>query len=149
MFSELERKNYFQYDVVQAGGTQLSKTFVTRTLIGEPGITYKYLGLRLYAHPWSGKSIDPASPQAKQLPARALRKMKQLNTVMVARGARHLQENTVPALRAKGGNEEPGSTVFNLTLINRMAPQKCVGVCLLLFGLFRLKLFLFAESVHN
>jgi hypothetical protein len=41
-FEELERSEYFQFDVVQAGGTQLSKTFVTRTLIGEPGITYNY-----------------------------------------------------------------------------------------------------------
>ena len=44
----------FQYDVVQPMklGSRCSKTFVTRTLVGEPGITYKYLGLREFAHPW-------------------------------------------------------------------------------------------------
>jgi alpha-ketoglutarate-dependent dioxygenase FTO len=42
-----------------AGGKHSSRTFVKRTLVGDPGITYKYLGLRLFAHPWSGPGSLP------------------------------------------------------------------------------------------
>jgi hypothetical protein len=58
-FERLRDANYYQYDVVMAGGKHLSRTFVKRTLVGEPGITYKYLGLRLFAHPWSGLGTLP------------------------------------------------------------------------------------------
>ncbi|CAM9413769.1 unnamed protein product [Ectocarpus fasciculatus] len=51
-FDSLHEAGLFLYDTVQAGGKRLSRTFVTRTLVGDPGITYKYLGLRLFAHPW-------------------------------------------------------------------------------------------------
>ncbi|CAM9874477.1 unnamed protein product, partial [Laminaria digitata] len=53
-FDALHEAGLFLYDTVQAGGKRLSRTFVTRTLLGDPGITYKYLGLRLFAHPWDG-----------------------------------------------------------------------------------------------
>ena len=44
-----------QYDVTQpmGPGTPLAVTKVTRTCVGDPGITYKYLGLRMFAHPWT------------------------------------------------------------------------------------------------
>ena len=42
----LQDAGYYQYDIVMAGGKKLSRTFVQRTLVGEPGLTYKYLGLR-------------------------------------------------------------------------------------------------------
>ena len=48
----LRDANYYQYDIVMAGGKHSSRTFVKRTLVGNPGITYKYLGLRLFAHAW-------------------------------------------------------------------------------------------------
>ncbi len=40
-FDELQEAGLFMYDTVQAGGKRLSRTFVTRTLLGDPGITYK------------------------------------------------------------------------------------------------------------
>lgn len=40
-FDALNEAGLFLYDTVQAGGKRLSRTFVTRTLIGDPGITYK------------------------------------------------------------------------------------------------------------
>lgn len=40
-FDALHEAGLFLYDTVQAGGKRLSRTFVTRTLIGDPGITYK------------------------------------------------------------------------------------------------------------
>ncbi|CAM9149220.1 unnamed protein product [Choristocarpus tenellus] len=51
-FENLYKRGLFLYDTVQAGGKRLSRTFVTRTLLGDCGITYKYLGLRLFSHPW-------------------------------------------------------------------------------------------------
>ena len=56
---KLRDSGYYQYDMVQAGGSILSRTFVQRCLVGEPGITYKYLGLRLFAHAWSGSNALP------------------------------------------------------------------------------------------
>ena len=55
----LRDANYYQYDIVMAGGKHSSRTFVKRTLVGNPGITYKYLGLRLFAHAWSGQGATP------------------------------------------------------------------------------------------
>ena len=56
-FDGLDRAGLFLYDVVAAGG-KLSRTFVKRTLVGEPGITYKYLGLRIFAHPWRATAAE-------------------------------------------------------------------------------------------
>ena len=46
-----------RHDITQpmGPGTPLARTRVTRCLIGAPGITYKYLGLRMFALPWAGK----------------------------------------------------------------------------------------------
>jgi hypothetical protein len=59
-FAQLEGL-YYLYDSVQPGGQRVSHTFVRRTLIGNLGSTYKYLGLRLFSHPWS---IDAAEGTA-------------------------------------------------------------------------------------
>lgn len=40
-FDDLNDAGLFMYDTVQAGGKRLSRTFVTRTLVGDAGITYK------------------------------------------------------------------------------------------------------------
>jgi hypothetical protein len=47
--------NYYDYDLVQPLGlnTPLASTKVKRCLIGVPGTTYKYLGLRMFALPFS------------------------------------------------------------------------------------------------
>ena len=37
----LRDSNYYQYDIVMAGGKHSSRTFVKRTLVGNPGMTYK------------------------------------------------------------------------------------------------------------
>ena len=51
-----------RHDVTQPMGlgTRLARTRVTRCLIGKPGITYKYLGVRMFAHPWSGQESTAA-----------------------------------------------------------------------------------------
>lgn len=47
-------ESLYAYDVTQplGLGTALARTHVRRCLVGEPGATYKYLGLRMFAHPW-------------------------------------------------------------------------------------------------
>lgn len=47
----LKRAGYFRCDVVQGMGSWM-RTFVRRILVGAPGMTYSYLGLRIFAHPW-------------------------------------------------------------------------------------------------
>jgi len=58
-------------------GTKLAPTFVRRTLVGENGITYKYLGLRMFSHPWQpGAAYERCFPAAdkgrEEAAARAL-----------------------------------------------------------------------------
>ena len=48
----------FLRDVVMPGGKRCTRTVVSRTLVGEPGSTYRYLGLRLFSHPW--RDVDDA-----------------------------------------------------------------------------------------
>ncbi len=55
----LKAQHYFHYDVVFGGGIRLGRTFVRRILVGVPGITYKYLGLRIFAHPYALQSNLP------------------------------------------------------------------------------------------
>jgi hypothetical protein len=62
----------FYPDIVSAGKADSrawSKTFVSRTLVGDPGTTYKYLGLRIFAHPWS---VDDVETVEKEKRLRAL-----------------------------------------------------------------------------
>jgi alpha-ketoglutarate-dependent dioxygenase FTO len=96
-FERLRDANYYQYDIVKAGGKHASRTFVKRTLVGEPGITYKYLGLRLFAHAWSGPGVPPV-----------MKTIGDLNRQMVEMTKEH----------ANYGNCE-----YNLTLINFMEPS--------------------------
>lgn len=76
----------------------LARTRVTRCLIGEPGMTYKYLGLRMFSHPWRGASAT--------VPLRALRKL-----------SRKL------ARRAERLGADPSRCAYNIVLLNRMAPE--------------------------
>lgn len=93
----LRDANYYQYDVVMAGGKHTSRTFVKRTLVGDPGITYKYLGLRLFAHAWSGPGTLPVM-QA------------------IGRMNKHMVEMTKKY-------KDHGKCDYNLTLINFMEPS--------------------------
>eukprot|EP00937_MAST-01D_sp_MAST-1D-sp2_P006143 g6143.t1 len=111
-FEQLDAEGYYQYDIVAPAGRPAS-TYVKRTLVGEPGITYKYLGLRLFAHPWSGEGASDVCRQVCQL-----------NATLAQRTERMLRRHTVPRLAAlPGPAQHPGSCQYNLTLINRMDPS--------------------------
>lgn len=102
VLEKLRDSHYYQYDMVMAGGKHLSRTFVKRTLVGDPGITYKYLGLRLFAHAWSGKSVAPL-----------FRQIYDMNRDMI----RFTKEQMKITGKTKGSCE------YNLTLINYMEPS--------------------------
>ncbi len=135
-FDTLNDTGLFLYDVVQPGGKKLSLTFVTRTLIGDPGSTYKYLGLRLFSHPWcdidqdgdskiladtksskkSGKTLMQIG-YSKQC-ARALIQMGEINLQLKERTENLLKSEIAP--KVKEGLV--GSAKYSLTLINKMEP---------------------------
>lgn len=122
----LDEAGLFLYDAVQPGRKRLSRTFVTRTLVGNPGTTYKYLGLRLFTHPWSvdgegDKSKDPQTSLVKlgysEACAQALLQVGRANAMLVERTRNALQDQVAPHV---GGLV--GSADFSLTLINKMEP---------------------------
>ena len=56
--TSLSTNGYYKFDLTQplGLGTKLAKTYVERILVGQPGITYKYLGSRMFAYPWDYQS---------------------------------------------------------------------------------------------
>lgn len=100
---------FLKFDITQPGGlgSKIAKTYVSRCVVGEPGITYKYLGLRLFAYPWTAGE-EGATLETVQIG--------QLNSDLIGHTARQLQ--------AKQTAENPyvGSCEYNLTLINRCFP---------------------------
>jgi len=106
----LQRDDFFQFDFTQPAGlgAKLAKTYVTRCLVGEPGITYKYLGLRMFAHPWDSDATGATEWTAA---------VKVANTSMVQR-SRHLLQGLQ--------RTHVGATDYNLTLINKCFPACAV-----------------------
>lgn len=104
---QLEKDNIYQFDLTQPTGlgTKVAKTFVSRCLVGDAGITYKYLGLRMFAHPWN-KGVTGATPA----------------TIAIGRRNQDLVRHTKRLLK-QSGRENVGSCEFNLTLINRCYPR--------------------------
>ena len=129
-FDGLETGGLFLYDIVQPGRKKLTRTLVTRTLVGDPGSTYKYLGLRLFSHPWidvdgGGNSLqlNKKTHEGSSLTrlgystqtAKALIVMGRLNEQLAQRSTLKLQQlvSVKPLV---------GSADFNLTLVNKMDP---------------------------
>lgn len=128
-FDILHDAGLFLYDIVQPGGKRLSKTFVTRTLLGRPGSTYRYLGLRLFSHPWTAITEDGDTMRAgdtrslvllgySEECSRGLMAFGELNTSLIERTKRVLEAQTVPHVP----EGLVGSADYTLTLINRMEP---------------------------
>jgi alpha-ketoglutarate-dependent dioxygenase FTO len=126
-FDSLYDAGLFLYDAVQPGGKRLSKTFVTRTLLGKPGSTYRYLGLRLFSHPWTAVTEDgDMGGDRRSLVSlgysndcsRGLLAIGDLNASLIDRTKRILETETAPHVP----EGLVGSADFSLTLINRMEP---------------------------
>ena len=127
-FDDLNEAGLFLYDVIQPGGQRLSLTMVTRTLIGEPGSTYRYLGLRLFSHPWcdvdeDGNRMVASKPGSSLVRlgyrsdcVSALMRIGSVNEALIDRTNARLQREIAPHVGLVG------SARYNLTLINRMEP---------------------------
>jgi mRNA N6-methyladenine demethylase len=111
----LRDARHYQYDMVLAGGKNLSRTFVQRTLVGNPGITYKYLGLRLFAHAWSG----PATPPAFS----AIHDMNQSMIRFTKEQQQRQKQQQQGRVSKDPNNGSRSSCEYNLTLINYMEPS--------------------------
>lgn len=138
-FGELDDAGLFLYDIVQPGRQRLSRTMVTRTLIGEPGSTYRYLGLRLFSHPWcdvdkEGNRLASRTANAETEKergstlidvgyrrdcARGLLRVGSINRTLVGRSETVLQDEIAPHIT----DGLVGSADYNLTLINKMLPS--------------------------
>lgn len=112
----LEDLGFYRFDVTQPTGlgTKLAKTFVKRCLVGVAGITYKYLGLRMFAYPWDSDATG-SNP--------ALVEIGRLNKILIDKTLQLL--NKTSNNNSSGGDyyiNKAGSCDYNLTLINRCFP---------------------------
>lgn len=103
----LDTDGCYQFDLTQPMGlgTRVAKTFVSRCLVGEPGCTYKYLGLRMFSYPWTEGQLGASS-----------------HTVSIGKLNAELIKKTKISLR-NSGKEQYGSCEYNLTLINKCYPD--------------------------
>jgi mRNA N6-methyladenine demethylase len=111
----LHSSQLFRTDVTQPFGlgTKCAKTYVTRCLLGERGTTYKYLGLRMFGHPWDG--LHEEDPRLQK----TLQHIRGLNENLTSRTAKHLADLD-QARRQRGGEPVKGRAGFDICLINRM-----------------------------
>jgi alpha-ketoglutarate-dependent dioxygenase FTO len=120
----------FLYDTIQPGKKRLTRTSVTRTLVGDPGSTYKYLGLRLFSHPWvdvdeNGNATSNTKKPGSTLRnigypskiAAALIEMGRANDYLRERSNELLEKDVSPNVVPAG---LVGSAEYNLTLVNKM-----------------------------
>jgi len=111
----MDSAGMFRTDVTQPFGlgTKCAKTYVTRCLLGEEGTTYKYLGLRMFSHPWNGGGVP------SQLLQKSIYTISQLNAKLVERTKAHLQD--LAEKRLERGRPAPqGRALFDVALINKM-----------------------------
>ncbi len=138
-FRGMDDGGLYLHDVVRPGGKRCTRTIVSRTLVGEPGSTYRYLGLRLFSHPWADVDDDgDAMPTTKTSggdggKGRTLRElgyppntvssllsMGIANSSLVVRTCNALDEHVAHRVVPRG---MVGSAEFNLTLVNKMEPD--------------------------
>ena len=96
-FRALDDAAMFRHDVTQPLGleTPCALTFVTRCLVGDPGITYKYLGVRMFSYPWRGDGATPGVVSAGVVAAAAA-----AAAAAPASGAREANSKVAAAKRA-------------------------------------------------
>lgn len=121
--SKMDKCGLFRTDVTQPFGlgTRCAKTYVTRCLLGDEGTTYKYLGLRMFAHPWS---VKPTSRQGLGSLDDALTEISKLNGKLTERTKHHLNDLEMKRKGRlgfhNGESHVSGRAKFDVALINRM-----------------------------
>ena len=130
-FGALDAAGIFARDVIEPSRGALTRTHVARALVGAPGMTYRYLGIRIFAHPWSGpvSRLEAIGEGGGARGAAALRSIGELNSELAAAAASRLKSAVAAACGGGGGPAEPvGSCEFTLTLINVTTPEAAGGV---------------------
>lgn len=114
----LDDAGFFRVDVTQPAGlgSKCAPTFVTRCLLGKEGMSYRYLGLRMFAHPWDGGKEGYYSDKVRE----ALRTVSGLNDALTDRSQTHLK-TLDSKRRARGDPGTRGRAGFDVSLINKMA----------------------------
>ena len=126
-FERLRDMNFYQYDVVTAGGKHSSRTFVKRCLVGDSGITYKYLGLRLFAHSWGDREGKGGTKSTTPIPA--LQEIGEINKMMIEMTRNQAAEKGQASTASSSSADEIiGKCDYNLTLINYMEPTSHTSV---------------------
>jgi alpha-ketoglutarate-dependent dioxygenase FTO len=128
----LQKYYWFRTDVTQPYGlgSPCAKTYVTRCLLGEPGSTYKYLGLRMFAHSWTITPGDDGTGEKPKELIQAVRCIAQLNQQLIQRTQVHLSDlhkkriqrttNQQSSSNFTSNHRVQGRAHFDITLINRM-----------------------------
>jgi FTO catalytic domain/FTO C-terminal domain len=117
-----EMADYFGTDVTQPFGlgTPCAKTYVTRCLLGDVGTTYKYLGLRMFAHAWPAH-ISALRDTLQQrvadihLPELQRQRHQVLQQQQQEAYSTDATESSIPLVR--------GRAQFDVCLVNRMTSQ--------------------------
>lgn len=114
-FIDLEDRSMFQFDFTQPAGlnTKIAKTFVTRCVVGTAGITYKYLGLRMFSYPWDENEFGVTTSMVD---------IKKLNDQLISH-TKKLLKNHCNTRIGYESDSSVGSCDYNLTLINRCYPE--------------------------
>ena len=124
---KLDEEGFFRRDVTQPRGlgTKCAKTYVTRCLVGNEGTSYKYLGLRMFAHPWNvtGNTTREDRNKSSMNVKDALGEISSLNQRLTARTKIHLGDLEQKRKERIGFSVQPhlnGRASYDITLINRM-----------------------------
>ena len=136
----MKRDGIFRTDITQPFGlgTKCAKTYVTRCLVGNPGTTYKYLGLRMFAHPWTSTSSSNMNRKrnGKKRQKRSFgdemnnsgqggaiikytSTIRELSQALTKRTAMHLSDLD-ESRRQRRAHPTKGRADFDICLINRM-----------------------------
>ena len=116
---QMDKEGLFRTDVTQPAGLggKCVKTYVTRCLLGDEGTTYKYLGLRMFSHPW----ITPTQSTSINKVQSPIQTMWKLNHTLTDQTKKHLKALEQKRLKRKEAapvtNGRPG---FHVTLVNKM-----------------------------
>lgn len=122
--STMDGYGLFRTDVTQPAGlgSKLVPSYVTRCLLGEEGTTYRYLGLRMFSHPWNGSGHTHKNQTNLK---NALQSFGALNERLTKQSKEHLRQLE---LKRQERNEKvaaiQGRAGFDITLINKMTVHK-------------------------
>ena len=124
----VEMEPFFLTDVTQPFGlgTSCAPTYVTRCLMGDPGTTYKYLGLRMFAHPWNTPIRDLKDHLSSRVTNHHLPQLyrHRQSTTTTTLSDSNTNASATAATKSIPYQPNPNGKCFDICLINRMTMNK-------------------------